>query len=177
MKKCLNIGCGAKIMDCSEREEWVNLDVREGLNSNVVKCDVFRTLPYQDGTFDKILAKDVLEHESYHRTDEVFKEWVRVLKKGGEITVVSPDLMTICQKYARHEIDHNKAVWLLFGGQGGGPDKCKDWQYLTHYNAMSYLRYKDMAAKAGVYLKSTGQSGGNNIEGIFEKITPGEGVR
>ncbi len=45
-------------------------------------------LPFADGTFDKIICSEVLEH--LHDDEQGLKELVRVLKKGGSLAISVP---------------------------------------------------------------------------------------
>jgi SAM-dependent methyltransferase len=45
-------------------------------------------LPYPDGTFDRIIASHVLEH--IYKPHLAIREWCRVLRKGGVLTLILP---------------------------------------------------------------------------------------
>jgi phosphatidylethanolamine/phosphatidyl-N-methylethanolamine N-methyltransferase len=45
-------------------------------------------LPFSDATFDRLIAAHVLEH--MERPHEVLREWARVLKPGGTMSIVLP---------------------------------------------------------------------------------------
>jgi SAM-dependent methyltransferase len=80
----LNLGCGSDI-----RPGWVNLDSSEKIPGVSVVHDLDRgPLPFRDGSFAAILARDVLEHLS----DPVrtLRELHRVLAPGGQLTVRVP---------------------------------------------------------------------------------------
>lgn len=49
--------------------------------------DAATQLAFKDNTFDLIYASHVLEHIRWYKTDEVLKEWVRILKSGGWLKV------------------------------------------------------------------------------------------
>lgn len=80
----LNLGCGHQILD-----GWINLD-RSDFGQQVVR-DVTRGLPFSDGTFDEILADNLLEHIP-PGDDSVFvmNEIYRVCKPGAKVTVIVP---------------------------------------------------------------------------------------
>ena len=77
----LNLGCGGNI-----KKGWINIDLYSD-GPDIVKMDV-RKLEYPDGFAEEIWAQMVIEHISWKETDDVLKEWYRVLKKGGRILVV-----------------------------------------------------------------------------------------
>ncbi|RKX44970.1 MAG: hypothetical protein DRP27_05345 [Thermotogae bacterium] len=109
----LNLGCGGDI-----REGYVNIDVRKIERVDLVLDLESERLPYGDGTVDEILAKDVLEHFSYRKVEEILKDWHRVLKPRGVLTIQTPDFDQIVKYYTEGKI---KSWWelsyWLYGGQ------------------------------------------------------------
>ncbi len=79
------MGCGKQII-----KGWINIDKYIDL-PEVVKMDV-SDLEYQSNYADEILAHMVLEHFPRTKTKEVLKEWHRVLKPEGKITIATSDL-------------------------------------------------------------------------------------
>lgn len=85
----LNVGSGPDY-----RERWVNVDA----------CDVFRRdvslmLPddklakhFGKGTADEIFMRDMMEHFFRWEGVEVLKDFYEVLKVGGKVTIITPDL-------------------------------------------------------------------------------------
>lgn len=82
-KKVLNFGCGKTIY---KAPNVVNLDIHPNEGVNVV-CTTNK-LPFENETFDFIIANHVLEHVP--NWFESFKEMARVLKVGGKIEVWIP---------------------------------------------------------------------------------------
>jgi SAM-dependent methyltransferase len=78
----LNLGCGHDI-----RSGWVNLDKANLPGVNVVHDLQKLPLPFADGHFDHIYAKDVLEHLEYI---PLLAELHRVLRTGGTLTIQVP---------------------------------------------------------------------------------------
>ncbi|EHI10682.1 class I SAM-dependent methyltransferase [Mycolicibacterium thermoresistibile] len=58
-----------------------------GARAEVVKGDAL-DLPYADGTFDRVIASEILEHVP--EDDRAIAELVRVLKPGGKLVVTVP---------------------------------------------------------------------------------------
>jgi SAM-dependent methyltransferase len=70
-------------------EGWINVDFDAKYNPEVV-ADA-RTLPFEDNTVDELYSSHLLEHFGYE--EPVLEEWHRVLRPGGKITIVVPDLI------------------------------------------------------------------------------------
>jgi Uncharacterized protein conserved in bacteria len=118
----LNLGCG---LQCPQG--WVNIDSSFGaklarrpvLNkilhalipaswgllpnsqwaSNVTWMDITRRFPYADNSVDAVYSSHTLEHLTWEEGSMVFKECYRVMKPGGVIRIIEPDLYVIIQHY------------------------------------------------------------------------------
>lgn len=84
MIRGLNLGCGAEVI---RRPGWTNLDAKAALEG-VVAGDV-TALPFADGSFDRVVASQVLEH--LEDPVAALREWARVLAPGGVLLVAVPD--------------------------------------------------------------------------------------
>lgn len=78
----LNLGCNDLKL-----EGFTNIDIDARVNPDVVADSL--NLPYDDESVDEIYAGHLLEHTTVH--ENALKEWHRVLKKGGRITITVPD--------------------------------------------------------------------------------------
>lgn len=82
------------------------LDVARGklppARKGVVKLEVQTgsSLNYEDGTFDRLIATHVLEH--IYQPHLVLKEWRRVLKDGGTLSVLIPTDPGVAWRLGRH---------------------------------------------------------------------------
>jgi len=127
----LNLGCGAK-----QLKGYVNIDARDIPGVDLV-YDITTPLPYENETAEKIIATDVLEHITYRKTDEVFEDWVRVLKKGGEIEVTVPDIDKHMRMYldkvvegrTGKPVDIERLRHIIFG--------CQDHPFNFHYTTFN----------------------------------------
>ena len=103
--RLLNLGCGSNY-----HKEWLNIDFIS--NNKIVKeYNLLNGIPYEDNQIDVVYHSHVLEHFSKEDGVNFIKECHRVLKKGGIIRIVVPDLETIAQEYLRNlklAIDGNK---------------------------------------------------------------------
>lgn len=94
--RILNVGCGTggtlpvlekfgKIDNVDVSDEAIKFMEKAGYKVDKVKS---HKLPYKDGTYDVVVAFDVLEHIDKHK--EALEEWTRVLKKDGAILFTIP---------------------------------------------------------------------------------------
>ena len=98
----LEAGCGSGAMANWLEKKWnaavVGVDLslfgltnaRKKYSPHFVQSDL-EMLPLKSNTFDTVLLFDVLEHVVYPQS--MFKEFFRVLKKGGYLIIISPNLM------------------------------------------------------------------------------------
>jgi ubiquinone/menaquinone biosynthesis C-methylase UbiE len=97
-KRLLNAGCGTgkeNIIYKELLELAVGVDMdQDSLKQNNLYNLLINTnlerLPFQDESFDIIISQDVLEHLENPHT--VFKEFARVLKKGGSLVFLTPNV-------------------------------------------------------------------------------------
>ena len=105
----LNLGCGDSAL-----ANWLNYDLRSLEGVDIVG-DI-RSLPFKDNSFSKILAMDVVEHNTRFELPNVLYEIWRVLAKGGKAIIKMPNLDTIVKRYVNGEIDIKEFVRLVYGG-------------------------------------------------------------
>src|SRR5262249_30621074 len=82
MTQRLNLGCGTDI-----RAGWINLDKAALPGVDVVHDLALVPLPFPDGQFEHVCAKDVLEHVDYI---PLLRELHRVLRPGGKLEIQVP---------------------------------------------------------------------------------------
>jgi predicted SAM-dependent methyltransferase len=94
--KMLNLGCGG-----SFHPDWVNMDFKPA-SSKVIAHDLRKPLPFRGNTWDCIYASHVLEHFSRREARLFLNECRRVLRPGGVLRIVVPDLEMIARLYLRY---------------------------------------------------------------------------
>jgi SAM-dependent methyltransferase len=123
--KILDLGCGTGWV-ADYFADYTGLDisssaVAEGRRQgrNVMLGDAGERLPFEDGRFDGVIAKDVLEHVP--SPVQTVVEIRRVLAPGGLAYAVAPD----AQRWAWEDYTHRRpftrlALKRLFSEQGFG---------------------------------------------------------
>lgn len=106
----LNLGCGSDV-----RAGYLNLDIFSD-NPEVIYCDI-RKLPFESNSVDSIIANDVLDLFSHHETDDILKEWHRVLKPNAEFNLRLPNLKSQIQFYIDNDWDSDILSYMIFGTQ------------------------------------------------------------
>ena len=91
--KLVNIGCGSVF-----HPDWLNLDVLP-LAKEVQSYDIRETLPFLSQEIDVCYSSHVLEHLSREQAKSFLIDCDRVLKPGGIIRLVVPDLEMIARNY------------------------------------------------------------------------------
>lgn len=133
-KMCLHLGCGCVILP-----RFINLDIRE--EEGIDKVSLVYPIDYDNDKFDLVYASHVLEHFAKKQTQNILKEWVRVLKKDGTLRISVPDMEALIRIYQATK-DLNQIIGPLYGNQ--------DYRYNYHYTAFDYRTLKRLMEKAGL---------------------------
>ncbi len=84
--KKLNLGCGQ-----AKLSGYINLDYNEALSPDIV-CNVLDGLPFDDNSFDEVLANDFLEHiPAGQPVVNLIEEIYRILKPNGLFISSTPN--------------------------------------------------------------------------------------
>jgi predicted SAM-dependent methyltransferase len=98
----LHIGSGWRLLD-----GWLNTDLE--LIPGVMRMDATQRLPFGDGTFQYVYTEHMIEHISYPQGAYMLRECHRVMRKGGVIRVITPNLAAIMGLYRGDlSADHKK---------------------------------------------------------------------
>jgi len=91
----LEIGAGA-----SKRQDWLTLDMCRGAD---IYWDLRKKMPFQDSIFERVYCSHVLEHFSYPELKLLLLEILRILRPGGEFSIVVPDASLYVDAYINRE--------------------------------------------------------------------------
>jgi len=107
----LNLACGAT---CVHSPAWLNLDYTP-LGPAAQQADLLGPLPLASGAMDVVYSSHFIEHVPRHRVRALLRECHRVLKPGGLLRLVVPDLLEMCSRYvqARSAGEHAVADRLV----------------------------------------------------------------
>ncbi|GAA3296771.1 hypothetical protein GCM10020218_080700 [Dactylosporangium vinaceum] len=91
----LHLGCGSHRL-----AGWTNIDLADPAAD--LRVDVRNGLPFDDGIAESVYIAHLLEHVEYPREAEtVLRECRRVLRDGGLLRIVVPDLHSFCTAYVQ----------------------------------------------------------------------------
>jgi predicted SAM-dependent methyltransferase len=105
----LDIGSGQS----HGNDGWIGIDP---FSPNAdLRCFMW-DLPHDDNTVDEIYSSHALEHVEKKLVLPTLKEWYRVIKPGGKVTLRVPDLEWCCNWFLAHQT----TGWdmdVIFGNQ------------------------------------------------------------
>lgn len=97
--KKLQIGTGTNYL-----EGWLNTDI-EPVSKRIAYMDASKRFPFDDNTFDFAFSEHNIEHLSFEGGQFMLKELLRVLKPGGRVRIVHPDLARLLELYGGEHSD------------------------------------------------------------------------
>lgn len=112
MKYCfINLACGQVFIDNSN---WINFDYVNSSES-VKKANLLKRLPIKQEIADLVYSSHFLEHIPRPKVNDFLNEILRILKPGGVVRFVLPDLENMANSYVnlRKQGDHQKADFLV----------------------------------------------------------------
>lgn len=117
-KRALDIGCGeVNRTEQFPEHELVRVDIREEAKPDY-RCDV-RDLPFGTDEYDLVFSSHVLEHFLREETEPLLREWLRVLKPGGDFILVVPNVKWVLDGLKDGEVVklNNDQMNVLYGAQ------------------------------------------------------------
>lgn len=165
----LNLGCGELYM-----LDYINIDLHAPQAD--VRMDV-RKLDYADGSVTEIHASHLLEHFGHYEIAPLLKEWFRVLKDGGMLNLVVPNLEWCLQNWLSTDDDKKDglALKMIFGLQSNEGEYHKTgftWRMLDRqmraagFNGMRIADLWDEPHKQRSYYVSA-MKGAEDSETVF----------
>lgn len=121
----LNIGCGSTF-----HPAWINLDLHS-TSPHVRAHDVRKQLPFPDTSIDAVYTAHMLEHLDRQAAESAVREMWRVLRPGGVVRIVVPDLAGIASAY----------LAALERAETGRADEEADYDWMV-------LEYYDQAVRS-----------------------------
>jgi len=94
----INLGCGEKL-----KKGYINIDLNKLAD---FRLDLRKKLPFKNNSIDFIYSKHFFEHIDYLDSTAIncLKDYLRVLKKGGEMRMVIPDMEKVFKAYVNKDL-------------------------------------------------------------------------
>ena len=90
----LHFGCGSRL-----KEGWINIDLKDWAD---ITLDLREPLPFRNDTCSIIYSEHFLEHIDYPEPiTSLLMECRRVLKSGGILSIVVPDIALVLTSYVK----------------------------------------------------------------------------
>lgn len=131
--KRVNIGSGRDI-----REDYINVDHRQIDGVDLV-ADV-RELPFKANSLEEIFASHVVEHFTERDAKKILAYWFTLLKKGGALRLIVPNIDAMARGYANGEVTWEQLHSVVLGGQ--------DYESDHHFNQFSLESMEKLAKQA-----------------------------
>ena len=125
----LYVGCGSHRMEGFTHVE-VNIGKqfnRSDISPPEILADITRHIPLPNDSVDLVFSRATMEHLTYPELLNHFLECYRILKKGGLVRMVVPDM----DKYIRHYLDNDEDLEYALGPELGNTHN-PDFPYETH---------------------------------------------
>jgi predicted SAM-dependent methyltransferase len=90
--RVLDAGCGEGVLVEEFKPRLAIVGVDANYASDLVTTASLGALPYADGSFDRALCLDVLEHLTFPEQGQALTELFRVVRPGGELLISVPNL-------------------------------------------------------------------------------------
>jgi len=186
--KGLNLGSGTTPINFFAG--WDNLDIRPG--KNVIQTDLSKPLKYKTESVDYIYTCHFIEHLSEKDGYNLLRECFRVLKKGGVIHLLTPDLQAYVDIYnhfdnpspdyylydiimAKKQVFDTRQQWLNFALLGEtalkGTELLNGMKYTNNHHKFIYDfdDLKNKIEKIG-YSKIVQLKAGESDHDIFKNL-------
>lgn len=144
----------------------IKMDLNPAYSPDIL-CDV-RAIPEPDQKYDKVYSSHTLEHFLMKEAPAALREWVRILKIGGELEIIVPNFGDAIQKIVDGTADEYN-WWQVYGRQGNKLD--------VHFNGFTQKNLSSLAEMAwgeADIIKGNGADIADGIgclEGITVEVT------
>ena len=106
-KKKIHFGCGYYKLD-----GWINVDLDRSCKLDLI-ADLRENLPFRTHSVDYIYSEDFVDQLELEKAYHFFEECHRILKEGGVMRVLTPDV----HQFARRYVQADKGLLKLWDEQ------------------------------------------------------------
>lgn len=157
-KRIIDIGSGNADISLLKQEGHVTrVDAREEVNPDY-RCDV-RNLPFDNEVYDIGVSSHTLEHIGRDEVSDTLDEWIRVLRPGGELRIIVPNIEWAAKKIIKGEVDWD-TLNVLYGLQ--------DYRLNFHKMGFTPKTLVELLESKGLEIKEVAESGYNLLVRAFK---------
>jgi SAM-dependent methyltransferase len=160
--KGIDVGCGP--VRISEQEQYKDYDIlRVDLDEQWepdYRADISK-LPFDTNQFDLVYSSHTLEHFPRNKTCEVLDEWVRVLKPGGKLHLIVPNIEWAIDNWDE-ESEIINVYNVLFGGQST--------EFDFHMNGITPFMLKEYCKQEKLDIETLNESVNGTYNMFLEAI-------
>jgi len=136
----LNIELGSGENPVVDGNNYIHCDIRADQPHVEISC-LASCLPFPQNSVDKIFHQHLIEHIPRGELQNNLKEWLRVLKPGGKLELICPNLSFIALHWMKGDIDKKQLREWIYGGQ--------TYTANFHYNGFDYDLIREAFIEAG----------------------------
>lgn len=117
-----------------------NLDIQKIVGLVDVLGDARKPLPFRNDCLDHVYLAHLIEHMWWRTGENLLREVWRILKEGGKMEVVCPDLEALCRQYQAEGLT-DRVSGAFCGGHNN------DWD--IHYAVYDESTLRTVMTRAG----------------------------
>jgi predicted SAM-dependent methyltransferase len=166
----LQIGGGPRRLD-----GWLNADIEPA--GDILYLDATRPFPLRDGEFQFVFSEHMVEHVEFAGAQAMMRECHRVLRPGGTLRVVTPNLAVVaalvadCRSEAQQQhYDHFLRHFIPAGHPATKASAAnaffRSWGHRFIYDEATLRQLLESAGFAEVVRRPIGQSDHPELTGI-----------
>jgi ubiquinone/menaquinone biosynthesis C-methylase UbiE len=121
-----------------------------------VKADISKPLPFEDNYADEIFTCHVAEHFWPWDLEDIFRDWIRVLKPGGRLVTECPNVVGASMLIIAADEEMNAQVWKL-GMNALYGDPAPQFRNIEQRHKWGYSPKTMISLKIGLGLKNVRQ--------------------
>ena len=187
MKIFLHIGCGSlNKSSCLgfNNDNWK--EIRFDINKNV-KPDIVGTFTdmnsVETGSVDAVYSSHNIEHIFPHEVPIALREFYRVLKEDGMVSISCPDLQSVCEAVAQDKLLEPlydsptgpiSPIDILYGHR---QPISKGNEYMAHKGGFTYSTLEKAFKEVGFQAMAGGRKGYNIYLVAFKQRKPDEEIK
>ena len=187
MKILLHVGCGSlNKSSCLgfDNDNWkeIRFDIDESVNPDIVGT-MTDMKSVETGSVDAVYSSHNIEHIFPHEVPIVLREFYRVLKEDGMVSISCPDLQSVCEAVAQDKLVEPlydsptgpiSPIDILYGRR---KSIARGNEYMVHKGGFTYSTLYKAFKEVGFQAMAGGRKGYNLYLVAFKQRKPDEEIK